>query len=284
MPRSFPDTSYQHGWLVLALLVVLIFPMNASASRSVRVAWNPNPETNIQGYRIYYGEVAAGYTNLVDVGLNTTGSVTDLAFETGYFFYLTAYNVYGLESDPSTVLYYTTPPPTPISVTTEEVLLTFGPAVVSIPATLAGDADTGLEINWQQLAGPVAVAIQDGDLIEPTVQLTTTGDYSFSVQVSDDSASDQAQVIIRVVEPAPGSGTESAPKLEPPMFLPDGIALFWNSKPAASYHIGLKRDLNSPFWILLESDIPSQGPHTNWVDDSADFLGTGFYAVFENAN
>jgi len=249
----------------------------------VRVAWDPNPETNIKGYRIYYGDVAAGSTNLVDVGLNTTGSVSDLTFETRYFFYLTAYNVYGLESDPSTILYYTTPPPTPISVTTHEILLTFAPAVVTIPATLAGDADTGLEINWYQLAGPAPVAVQNSDSIEPTIELTTTGDYSFRVQVSDDSTSDQAQVVIRVVEPAPGSGTESAPKLELPMFLPDGVALFWNSKPAASYHVGLKRDLNSSFWILLKSDVPSQGDYTYWVDDSVDFLGTGFYAVFETA-
>jgi len=279
-----PVFVYNHGksvWNILALASLFIFPMSMSANPSVRVAWDPNPETNIAGYKLYYGEVVPGSTNILDVGPMTTASVTNLSFDTAYFFYVTAYNVHALESDPSTVLYYTTPSPLPLSVGTEETLLAFTPVELGIPAVLGGDPDSSVQISWSQLSGPAQVTIQNGDSIEPTVQLAAVGDYSFSVQASDNSTSDQASVVIKVIEPAPVSGGPSPLSLEPPMFLADGFALSWNSKAGANYQVGVKRDLNSPFWILLGSNIASQGDITFWVHDSIDFLDSGFYTVFE---
>lgn len=269
---------------MLGLLFIL--PISViSADRSVRVAWDPNPESNIKGYRIYHGVVNAGSTNVMDVGPSTVGSVTDLSYETQYFFYVTAYNDYDLESDPSAILYYTTTPQIPVSVTTDEILLAFAPVELRIPAELEGDVGSNLEISWDQLTGPAPVTIQNGDSVEPTVQLTTIGDYSFQVSVSDDSSSDQSQVKITVIEPPTGSGTEAPLTLEPPLFLPDGVALYWNSTadPNIFYQVGMKRDLNSQFWIVLGKNIPSEDGYTYWVDDSIDLSTSGFYTVFGSA-
>lgn len=73
---------------------------------SVTVAWDPNPETDIAGYRVYSGEVGTTITNMVDVA-TTSSPVTNLTRSVEHWFYVTAYNTYGLESDPSTVLTYT---------------------------------------------------------------------------------------------------------------------------------------------------------------------------------
>lgn len=74
---------------------------------SVTLAWNANPETNIVGYKIYWGTSSRAYSNVVNV---TTGAftwtnveiqftVTNLASSSRFFFSATAYNTLGLESD-----------------------------------------------------------------------------------------------------------------------------------------------------------------------------------------
>lgn len=281
MPRTPVFIKYRLQWRAIWLCLLFILPFSVpGADRSVRVAWDPNPEANIKGYRIYHGAVTAGSTNMMDVGLNTVGSVTNLSYNTRYFFYVTAYNEYDLESDPSAVLYYTTAAQTPVTVTTDDTLLAFAPVELRIPAHLAGDVGSGLEIRWDQLTGPTTVTIQGGNSIQPVVQLATPGNYAFQVAVSDDSSSDQAQVKIKVVEAAAASG-DSSLQLYPLQFLFDGIAVYWDSTEGAIYDIGFRRDLNSPYWILLETNIQSHGDvYTFWVDDSPDLLQTGFYNVF----
>lgn len=82
------------------------------------MAWNANPEPDIAGYRLFWGEPNTT-PNVRDVGKTTQTQVTNLLAGRTYSFYLTAYNTAGLESDASTSIYYTTPnPPPPGSVVT----------------------------------------------------------------------------------------------------------------------------------------------------------------------
>ena len=68
--------------------------------QSATLAWDPSvPSTNVAGYFIYYGGVTGIYTNRVDVGLATTGTVSNLVAGTTYYFATTAYTSTGLESD-----------------------------------------------------------------------------------------------------------------------------------------------------------------------------------------
>jgi hypothetical protein len=67
---------------------------------SVTLAWDPGaPATDIAGYAIYYGVASRSYTNVVDVGLATTGVVSNLVAGTTYYFAVTANSSSGLESD-----------------------------------------------------------------------------------------------------------------------------------------------------------------------------------------
>jgi hypothetical protein len=81
---------------------------SATATRTVTVAnalvqvtltWNPNPETNLAGYRVYVGTSSGVYTTLnVDVSNVTSYTVTGLAPGHTYYFAVSAYDLNGLES------------------------------------------------------------------------------------------------------------------------------------------------------------------------------------------
>jgi len=61
--------------------------------------WNRNPETNVTGYRVYYGTTSRNYSNSVTVvGDVTNNIVAGLASGITYFFAITAYNTTGDES------------------------------------------------------------------------------------------------------------------------------------------------------------------------------------------
>jgi hypothetical protein len=67
---------------------------------SAKATWDPSvPSTDVAGYFIYYGRSRRTYTNRVDVGLATTGVVSNLLAATPYYFAVTAYASSGLESD-----------------------------------------------------------------------------------------------------------------------------------------------------------------------------------------
>lgn len=65
----------------------------------VMVTWDPNPETDIGGYKIYHGTNSRFYTTITNVG-NTTNAILG-GFTRGrkYYFAATAYNTNALESD-----------------------------------------------------------------------------------------------------------------------------------------------------------------------------------------
>ena len=86
---------------VLALLII-------TPASGETLLWNPNPEPNIAGYKVYYGEVNVPPT-IIDVGKGTSRSFPSLLNGRSYYFYLTAYSTSGLESNPSQILTFTKP-------------------------------------------------------------------------------------------------------------------------------------------------------------------------------
>jgi len=98
--------------LITALLlgtmhVIQIVAATTPPGDSVTVAWDPNPEPDIAKYTVYWGIVGSTATNTVDTAATQQG-VPGLVYERQYWFYVTASNTVGLESDPSTILFYTT--------------------------------------------------------------------------------------------------------------------------------------------------------------------------------
>lgn len=100
-------------WIVVAALALVAgCSLDMSAlpvgDGKVALAWNANPEPDVNGYKLYYGFESGNYAGAKDVGNVTAYTLTGLQGGTEYFFALTAYNDAG-ESAFSEELAYTVP-------------------------------------------------------------------------------------------------------------------------------------------------------------------------------
>lgn len=97
-------------WLLITLGLLVSSPLFAADAHFV---WSPNSETNLAGYKIYYGTASRQYAAPVDVGTGTIvadkvyGAVTGLTTGTTYYFAATAYDTDGFESGYSTEVVWT---------------------------------------------------------------------------------------------------------------------------------------------------------------------------------
>jgi hypothetical protein len=105
----------KHSWFsflfIVFVAVVGTFLTLASRaySANVTLAWDPNSESDLAGYRLYYGEDNALADDCVDVGDTTTYTVASLAEGRTYYFDVTAYDTHGNESLPSEQVRFTVP-------------------------------------------------------------------------------------------------------------------------------------------------------------------------------
>ena len=82
--------------LLLMLLPTVIF------AASVRVSWQANTESDLAGYKIYYGTQAGSYSTTINVANVLQYSLTGLSEGSTYYFAVTAYDQSGNESSFST--------------------------------------------------------------------------------------------------------------------------------------------------------------------------------------
>src|SRR4030042_3856046 len=123
--------------IVFSFFVLFLTLLSArfALAAQIRLAWDPNTESDVAGYRIYYGTSQGSYTGSVDVGNVTSYRLTGLSGGQTYYVAVTAYNTSGSESgysgevsgvatEPSPPVSETpptvTPSPTPEPTTAEE--------------------------------------------------------------------------------------------------------------------------------------------------------------------
>lgn len=102
-PVGFPAS------LLLVLALLFLHSLTAHGS-NVQFVWQANTESDLAGYRLYCQDLNEPHPTVNAVGKVTTCTATDLVPGRTYDFYLTAYNLAGLESDPSTVVRIAVPP------------------------------------------------------------------------------------------------------------------------------------------------------------------------------
>ena len=103
MPFSERKDYFAKQILSKAVLIPLFFvlctiPSPSALAATVNLAWDPSTGSNIAGYRIYYGTSSKNYAYNVNVGKNTSCSVSGLTEGKKYYFAATAYNTSNAES------------------------------------------------------------------------------------------------------------------------------------------------------------------------------------------
>ena len=100
--REFKKThSFQSFLLSLKLVAFLsvLFYSNLVSAAEVALTWDANTDPDVAGYMIYYGFAPRDYDYVVDVGDQTTFTLSGLEDGHTYYFSVTAYDTEDLESD-----------------------------------------------------------------------------------------------------------------------------------------------------------------------------------------
>lgn len=130
---------WARGLTVLGAVGLSAFPV--IAAQSITLAWNPNTEPDLAGYRLYYGASPRNYTVQLPVAIpdapatNVTATVSGLTPGRTYFFAVTALTRDGLESGYSTEVRYAVPNPLVPPVVTESLVVSVHPPDVGPPPT-----------------------------------------------------------------------------------------------------------------------------------------------------
>jgi len=138
--------------LVSCLAAWGFFATPVKAITTLNVMWNGISDTNVAGYKLYYGTVSQQYTNAIVAGNVTNTSISGISPGTTYYFAATSYNAAGWESAYSTEIAYTVPP-------VNALLVSITPALAGINVSVNGTAvlpyvimaSTDL-VNWVALA------------------------------------------------------------------------------------------------------------------------------------
>ena len=90
------------------LLLVSSLSFNVHAAQ-VTLAWDPETDPNLAGYKLYYGTQSRNYSFFVDVGNSTSYLLSNLSGGTTYYTAVTAYDKTGAESGYSNEVSYSAP-------------------------------------------------------------------------------------------------------------------------------------------------------------------------------
>jgi len=92
----------KHCFHLFLILVVLAFLPGLSMAGSATLNWQPNTESDLGGYRVYYGTSSRTYGPPLNVNTTTTCTLSDLSEGAAYYFAVTAFDTAGNESGFST--------------------------------------------------------------------------------------------------------------------------------------------------------------------------------------
>ena len=155
--------------ILTAIILSLIFFTPAGAAH-LDLAWNPNTEPDLAGYRIYYGTASREYVDSIDVGNTTTYGLDGLLEGVTYYIALTAYDTTGNESGFSDEVSSDTGGPTntpPVADAGPDQTVDEG-VTVTLDGSNSSDQDNGIaSYLWEQTGG-IPVALCDPTAAQPS--------------------------------------------------------------------------------------------------------------------
>jgi len=193
---------------LISLLVVFCTLSPHVHAAQVELAWNPNDEPDLAGYRVYYANSGDNYDCCVDVGNQTSCVVSGLTEGAIYRFVATAYDGNGNESGFSNEVSYLVPesgPGNQAPVAQDDTVTTTQDVAVSgvLRATDSdGDALTYSIVTHGSL-GTVRVTDPTTGAYVYTPNPNVTGSDSFRFQANDGALDSNMATVTVLIEPKP---------------------------------------------------------------------------------
>ena len=145
-------------------MLALVAGAEAATAGTITLTWVANPDTNVVGYKIYYGTTSQVYTTNIVAGNVTTTTIGGLAAEATYYFAATSYDASGHESGYS------------IETTgTITNLPSAATVLTSVPAGVSGQ----FSFTVAGTAGAQYVVQATTDLVNWTTLQTNTAPFTF---------------------------------------------------------------------------------------------------------
>ena len=181
---------------ILVCVSILLFSPTGYPAQ-VTLVWEPVNHPDLAGYKIYQGNSSLNYDFPTDAGNWTSCTIGDLPEGETYYFAVTAYDIYGEESDYSNEVSYSpfnSPPKASFSL---DQISGEAPLDVIFDATECSDSD-GTVISYRWDFGDGATST---DLVASHTY-TSPKSYTVSLTVTDDlGATDTATATIAVLSP-----------------------------------------------------------------------------------
>lgn len=83
--------------------------VSLKAATNLKITWTQSANTNVVGYKVYYGNASHTYTNVINAGNATSSIIPQIVGGMTYYIAATTYNAAGVESTFSTEVSYTAP-------------------------------------------------------------------------------------------------------------------------------------------------------------------------------
>src|SRR3989442_1344043 len=96
--RSLTSHLCRAVFVACVLTVVCALSPALSSAGQVTLAWDPNTDPDLAGYKLYYGTSSKSYQSSVDVGSQTSSTLSGLLEGRIYYFAATDYNLSLAES------------------------------------------------------------------------------------------------------------------------------------------------------------------------------------------
>ena len=158
---------------IFAFLIVFYSICSGAAhAAQASLAWTANPQPQVAGYMLYYGQVSGGYTNKVDVGKVTSYTIAGLLDGKAYYYAVTAYDAGRAESPFSNEASATTPFTPPVSAFSADKTSGAAPATVLFTSSSTGTISS---YSWSFGDGTSSTTQN------PTHTYSAAGTYSVSL-------------------------------------------------------------------------------------------------------
>jgi len=162
---------------IISLLILSIISLSFAAkalSAQVTLAWDPNTESSLSGYRVHYGFGTGNYGYTIDVGNATSCVVTGLDENRPVYLAVTAHDVYGNASEYSREVTFMPKNNPPIADAGPDQKVDEG-TVVKLNGINSSDPEGGpLSYLWEQTNGSIVV-LSNPELAQPSFAAPDVG-------------------------------------------------------------------------------------------------------------